>query len=652
MLTNNVSWEEKLKPTPKRMFAIAYAIKKGLSINRIYKLTGVDPWFLYRIKNIADEEKRIKGSIKSLKGEQLWRLKQLGFSDRKIGEKVGVTGLEIRALRKKLGILPSVFQIDTLAGEFPAKTNYLYLTYNGQHNDVEPLGKKAVIVLGSGPYRIGSSVEFDWTTVNTALSLKKHSKKSIMINCNPETVSTDYDISDRLYFEELTFERIADIYDFENPYGVIISVGGQTPNNRSQSLKAYGCKVLGTDPTDIDRAEDRNKFSKLLDTLSIVQPPWKEFSDLSDATHFANKVGFPVIIRPSYVLSGTMMRICHNEEELSRYLNASSIISKEFPITVSKFVEEAKEIELDAVSQDGKIKSYVISEHVENAGVHSGDATIVLPAQKIYTETERQIKEVTKKLSKALKITGPFNIQFLAKDNEVSVIEINLRSSRTFPFISKVTGIDFINLATNALFKKAKDTPVLSNHTVATKVAQFSFARLTGADPILHVEMASTGEVACFGQDIEEAYLLSALSVGEKIPKKGVFLSVGGDANKLAFLESARLLASLNMPIYSTEKTTLFFRKNGIKAKMLHKIHENKSPSVLEYFEKKKIDLAINIPVEYSEEEIKDGFVMRRYAVDHNITLFTDLKKAELFIKAVTSKKIENLPIKEWSEYV
>lgn len=651
MLTKNLPWEEQLEPKPKRMFSLAYAMKKGVSIEKIYELTGIDPWFLYRIKNIVDEERKIKNGIKKIKKEQLWRLKQLGFSDRKIGERAGVTGLAIRTLRKKLKVFPSIFQIDTLAGEFPAKTNYLYLTYNGQHHDVEPMNKKSVMVLGSGPYRIGSSVEFDWTTVNTALSLKRYNKKSVMVNCNPETVSTDYDISDRLYFEELTFERIADIYDFENPYGIIISVGGQTPNNRSQSLKAYGCNVLGTDPADIDRAEDRNKFSKLLDELGIIQPPWREFAKLKDAINFATNVGFPVIMRPSYVLSGTMMRICRNKEELSHYLKISGIVSKEFPITVSKFIEDAKEIEFDAVSQKGKIKSYVISEHIENAGVHSGDATIVLPAQKVYTGTERQIKEVAEKLSNALKITGPFNIQFLAKDNNVSVIEINLRSSRTFPFISKVTGIDFISLATDAFFRKAKDVEVLPNHIVATKVAQFSFARLTGADPILHVEMASTGEVACFGESLEEAYLLAALSVGEKIPKKGVFLSVGGDSNKLAFLESARLIDNLGLPIYSTEKTTKFLRKNKIRAKMLHKIHERKNPSVLEYLENKKIDLAINIPVEYSEEEVLDGFLMRRYAVDHNIPLFTDLKKAELFIKAMTSKNLNNLPIKEWEEY-
>ena len=653
MLTNGLSLEEKLKPTPKRMFAIALAIKKGVSIKKIYKITGIDPWFLYRIKNIVYEENKITGSIKNLKREQLWLLKQLGFSDRKIGEKAGTTGLEIRNLRKKMGVIPSVFQIDTLAGEFPAKTNYLYITYNGFHNDVSPLRKNGVLILGSGPYRIGSSVEFDWTTVTTALSLKNFSKKSIMVNCNPETVSTDYDISDRLYFEELTFERIADIYDFEKPHGAIISVGGQTPNNRSQSLKSYGCKILGTHPKNIEKAENRSKFSHLLDQLGINQPAWNKFTHLEDAISFTQKVGFPVLIRPSFVLSGTLMRICRNIDELKLFLSQATLVSREYPITVSKFIEEAKEIEFDAVSYNGTIKAGVISEHVENAGVHSGDATIVLPAQKVYTETEKQIREIGKKLSKALKITGPFNIQFLARDNQVQVIEINLRASRTFPFISKVTGIDFIGLSVDAFFKKeSKEIKNSNNSFVATKVSQFSFARLTGADPILHVEMASTGEVACFGQDLEEAYLLGALSVGDKIPKKGIFLSVGGDFNKQAFLESARLLSGLNLPLYSTEKTALFLRKNGIKAIMLHKIHENKSPSIIDYLEKKKIDLAINIPVEYNEEEISDGYKMRRYAVDHNVTLLTDIKKAELFAKAITSKKLNDLPIKSWEEYV
>ncbi len=653
LLTNGEPLENKLIiPTPRRMFAISLAIKKGISINNIYKLTGIDPWFLNRIKNIVDEEKKTKGSIKNLSREKLLKLKQLGFSDRKIGTMLDKTGLEIRSLRKKLKVLPSVFQIDTLAGEFPAKTNYLYLTYNGFHNDVEPLRKKGTVVLGSGPYRIGSSVEFDWTTVNTAIALKKHSKKSIMVNCNPETVSTDYDISDRLYFEELTFERIADIYDFENPFGVIISVGGQTPNNRAKSLKNYGCKILGTDPANIDKAEDRSKFSELLDKLNVVQPSWNKFTKLKEALEFAQRVEFPVLLRPSYVLSGTLMRICHNQEELSKYLEGSAL-SKDYPITISKFIEEAKEIEFDAVSQDGEIKAYVISEHVENAGVHSGDATIVLPPQKIYIETERQIKEIAKKLSRALDITGPFNIQFLAKDNQISVIEINLRSSRTFPFISKVTGINFIDLATDAFFKKASfKSANLNLNFVAIKTAQFSFARLTGADPILHVEMASTGEVACFAPTIEEAFLEGALSVGEKIPRKGIYLSVGGEINKEEFLESAKLLTTLGLPIYSTEKTTKFLNQNGIKAKMLHKIHENKSPSIIEYFKNKKIDLAINIPVEHTQEEIDDGYKMRRLAIDYNISLFTDIKKAELFVKAITSKKIEDLPIKSWNEYV
>ncbi|MBI4084354.1 MAG: carbamoyl-phosphate synthase large subunit, partial [Candidatus Levybacteria bacterium] len=511
------------KPTSHRMFAIAKAFYENISVDEVYKLTGIDPWFLYRIKNIVDEEKKL-AKTKSLTKENVLGLKQLGFSDKRIGMIVGKTGLEIRALRKKLKVMPSIFQIDTLAGEFPAKTNYLYVTYNGSHNDLAPLGKDGVLVLGSGPYRIGSSVEFDWTTVNTALALKNHRKQSVMINCNPETVSTDYDVSDRLYFEELTFERIADIYDFENPYGVIISVGGQTPNNRAKSLHAYGCIILGTNPSDIDKAEDRNKFSKLLDMLGVDQPQWDTFSDFAKLRKFCDRVDYPVLIRPSYVLSGTYMRICRDEEELTRYITQATLVSSEYPITVSKFIEDAKEIELDAVANKGEIKALVISEHVENAGVHSGDATIVLPAQKVYVQTKQAIEHVAKKLAKALSITGPFNIQFLAKDNKISVIEINLRASRTFPFISKVMGVDFISLAVDGFFNKKTPTQsVRPLPFVAVKVPQFSFQRITGADPILRVEMASTGEVACFGEDVEEAFLKGELSVGGKIPKLGIF---------------------------------------------------------------------------------------------------------------------------------
>ncbi|MCL5438865.1 MAG: carbamoyl-phosphate synthase (glutamine-hydrolyzing) large subunit [Patescibacteria group bacterium] len=654
LLLKNGSIEDSLRiPTPKRMFTIAHALKEKIPVGKIYNLTGIDPWFLERIKKIVEAEESVSKDISDLTKEKLFYLKQIGFSDKKIGQLVGTTGLKIRSLRKKYNILPSVFQIDTLAGEFPAKTNYLYVTYNGNHNDIEPLKKSGVVVLGSGPYRIGSSVEFDWTSVNTALALKKHGKKSIIINCNPETVSTDYDISDRLYFEELTFERIADIYDFEKPYGAIVSVGGQTPNNRAKSLKAYGAKILGTDPSNIDRAEDRSKFSKLLDEINVSQPAWNKFSSQKNAISFCEKVGYPILIRPSYVLSGTLMRICHNKEELSWFLKGATLVSKEYPITITKFIEEAKEIEFDAVAQQGEIKAGVISEHIENAGVHSGDATIVLPSQRIYVETQRKIEDVAQKLARALLISGPFNIQFLAKDNEIQVIEINLRASRTFPFISKVTGIDFINYCVNAFFNKNDlVNKIITDNFVAVKVAQFSFARLAGADPILHVEMASTGEVACFGEDVEEAFLKGELAVGGKIPKKGIFLGIGGEENRIKFLEQAKNLEKLKLQIYATEHTTEFLIRNKIRAKKLYKIHEKKSPNILEYFQKGKVDLAINIVDSHIKKIIDDDYAIRRFAVDHNIPLFTNRQKAEVFIKAITEKDIDKLAIKSWDDYV
>ncbi len=654
LLKNGKTLIESLKiPTPKRMFALARAIKEKMSVLEIYEMTGIDPWFLERVKNIVTHELEVSKDIKKLTKEKLQMLKRLGFSDRKIGELVATTGLKIRALRKKYKIIPSVFQIDTLAGEFEAKTNYLYTTYNGNHNDVKPIGREGVIVLGSGPYRIGSSVEFDWTSVNTALALKNRGKKSIMINCNPETVSTDYDIADRLYFEELTFERIADIYDFENPFGVIISVGGQTPNNRAQSLEAYGSRVLGTHPASIDKAEDRSKFSHLMDTLDIMQPSWEKVTSTKDAIEFCDKVDYPVLLRPSYVLSGTLMRICHNKEELTRYIEEATLVSSEYPLTISKFIEKAKEIELDAVAAKGDLKAFIVSEHVENAGVHSGDASILLPPQKLYVETKRKIEEVGRKLAKALKISGPFNIQFLAKDNMVQVIEINLRSSRTFPFISKATGIDFAKLTVDAIFEK--DIPQITApimNFAAVKVSQFSFARLTGADPILHVEMGSTGEVACFGETIEEAFLKGQIAVGERIPKKGIFISLGTEEDKVKFLESVVSLTSLNLPLYCSEKTTEFLGRNGIKTKTLYKIYEKKSPNVLDYFKENKIDLAINIADFHEKKTVSDDYIIRRFAVDHNIPLFTNLQKAGLFVRAITSLKPEDLLIKPWSDYV
>jgi carbamoyl-phosphate synthase large subunit len=640
-------------PTPRRMFALALAMCNGISVSGIADITGIDPWFLQRIQHIVDIEQALKVS-QDLSAPRLLTMKQLGISDKRIGELTGKTGLEIRALRQKLGITPSVFQIDTLAAEYPSDTNYLYMTYNGQHHDAEPTGDEGVIILGSGPYRIGSSVEFDWTSVSTVEALKKHHKRSIVINCNPETVSTDYDTSDRLYFEELTFERVADICEFESPYGVVVSVGGQTPNNRVKALHNYGIPILGTSATHIDQAEDRSKFSKLLDTLNIRQPAWDTFVDIAGLTRFAERVGYPVLVRPSYVLSGNAMNVCYTREELELYARAAAAVSAEHPVTVSKFFQKVKEIELDAVAQYGEIKAFVISEHIENAGVHSGDATIVLPPQTLNNETQHKIEQAGRAIARALDITGPFNIQFLAKDNQVYVIEANLRASRTFPFISKVTGVNFIETFVDALFAvdEIAPIPIPPLAFTAVKAPQFSFSRLTGADPILRVEMASTGEVACFGQDLEEAYLKAIIATGGHVPEKGIFISLGGEDKKARFLESARLLSTLGIPLYATEKTCAFLHAHDIEATMLYKIYENQSPNILTYFSDNKIDLAINIVDSHVKKELDDDYLVRRYAVDHNIPLFTKIKQARLFIRAIIANDLATIPIKSWNEYL
>ncbi|MBE3558298.1 MAG: carbamoyl-phosphate synthase (glutamine-hydrolyzing) large subunit [Ktedonobacteraceae bacterium] len=638
-------------PTPRRLFALAFALRSGLSVEEIAEITGIDAWFLLRIKHIVDLEQQLLAD-QDLSTGRLRLLKQMGLSDRRIGELTGRSGLEIRALRRQLGIMPSVFQIDTLAGEFPAETSYLYLTYNAQHHDVEPYGEAGVVILGSGPYRIGSSVEFDWTCVSTVEALKKYDRRSIVVNCNPETVSTDYDTSDRLYFEELTFERIADICEFEHSCGIIVSAGGQTPNNRARALQQYGFRLLGNDAETIDRAEDRSKFSDLLDRLHIKQPEWDTFSDLESLKSFAGHVGYPVLVRPSYVLSGSAMNVCYTEEELVRYVQQAVAVSPQHPVTVSRFMRKVREIELDAVAQHGEVKTLVISEHIENAGVHSGDATIVLPPQTLNAETMSKAEAVGRAVARALEITGPFNMQFLAKDNEVYVIEMNLRASRTFPFISKVTGINFMELFVDTLFQP--EIPAVAVPTpgfVAVKAPQFSFSRLTGADPILRVEMSSTGEVACFGDDLEEAYLKAILATGGTIPQKGVFISLGGMEKKQKFLESARRLANLGIPLYATAKTCAFLREHGIEATMLYKIHEEQAPNVLTYFRDNKIDLAINIVEGHVKKEIDDDYQMRRYAVDHNIPLFTKIKQARLFVKAITEKRLETIAIKSWNDY-
>ncbi len=643
--------EALIHPTPKRMWAIAEALRQHMPIKTLYNLTGIDPWFLYRIQNIVNEEDSLRKNPELLT-EKLRHLKELGFSDRRIGKLTNQAGIAIRQLRKDLNILPSVFQIDTLAAEFPAQTNYLYMTYNGNHHDVTPTGESGVIVLGSGPYRIGSSVEFDWTSVSTVMALKKYKRKSIVINCNPETVSTDYDISDRLYFEEMSFERITDIYEFEHPEGVILSVGGQTPNNRAQALFHFGVKLLGTSAENIDRAEDRSKFSALCDQLGIKQPAWDSVTNLPAAEDFAKRVGYPVLIRPSYVLSGSAMNVCNNKEDLEKFVKEATIVSREYPITISAFYEHAKELEFDAVAQHGDIKAYVISEHIENAGVHSGDATIVLPTQEVSNATKEKMVVAAKKIAESLSITGPLNIQFLAKDGEVLVIETNARASRTFPFVSKVTGVNLMELFVDCLFgKNVKPIQVEDPSFVAVKVPQFSFSRLKGADPTPHVEMASTGEVACFGKTVEQAYLKGFLAVGGRIPEKGIFISLSGDEKKEKFLKSVKQLAKGNLPLFATEHTHAFLTNAGIRVTRIYKIYDNKTPNVLTLLQQGKVDLVINIIDRNLPKSMKDGYAIRRGAIDANVSLFTKIKNARLFIDAITKYTLSDLEIKSWNEY-
>jgi len=659
LVCNNIEFKELekelKKPTDKRMFAIAEAIKRQWSIDKIFKLSLVDPWFLYKIKNVVDIEKKLEiYNLKDLPAELLKEAKQKGFSDKQIAIITKSDEISIRKKRKKEGILPFVKQIDTLAAEYPAKTNYLYLTYNGCKDDIDFKEKKQVIVIGSGAYRIGSSVEFDWCCVNSVATLRNLKYRAIMINCNPETVSTDYDICDKLYFEELTFERVMDIYEKENPKGVIVSMGGQIPNNLAILLHNSGVEVLGTSPADIDRAENRHKFSQLLDKLCIDQPKWKELTSIEDAEKFAERVGYPVLVRPSYVLSGAAMSIALSKFELRKYLQKASEICKEHPVVISKFITGAKEIEIDAVSKNGKLFCFAISEHVENAGVHSGDATLVLPPQRTYLETMRKIKIIAKKIANSLKITGPFNIQFIAKDNDVKVIECNLRASRTFPFVSKVLKINFIDIATKIMLNK--NVPIMERSSfdidyVGVKAPQFSFTRLKGSDPILGVEMASTGEVACLGDDFNEAFLKSLISVGFKLPKKNILLSTGPIDSKAEFLESAKNLTKLGFQFYATKGTADFMKANGISSEVLFWPLEKKEPNTLSYIADGKIDLVINIPKNIEKEELDNDYLIRRKAVDYDIPLITNLQHAKRFSEAIYYKKSNDLEVKSWDEY-
>ncbi len=649
------------KPTDKRLLVIAEAIKKGISVDKIHSLTNIDKWFLCKIKNVVETGKELlKHDINNVPAELLKLAKQQGFSDFQIAKLLFKENndmepklLQVRKLRKKQGILPVVKQIDTLAAEYPSKTNYLYITYNGDEDDVKFSNKKAVIVLGSGAYRIGSSVEFDWCCVNAVQALKKSGYSTIMINHNPETVSTDYDVCDRLYFDELSLERTLDIYEKENPDGIIISMGGQIPNNLAMRLHRQNVKIFGTSPLSIDNAENRHKFSALLDTLSVDQPEWMEAKSIEEAHKFAENAGYPVLIRPSYVLSGAAMSIASNKNELKEYLKKAADVSKEHPVVVSKFITEAKEIEIDAVAQQGGLVIYAISEHVENAGVHSGDATMVLPPQYTYWETIKKIKEITKKIAKSLDITGPFNIQFIAKNNQIRVIECNLRASRSFPFVSKVTKNNFIELATKAMLGinvKGKYN-TLDLDYVGVKAPQFSFSRLHGADPVLSVEMASTGEVACLGNDINEAFLKSLLSVGFAIPKSNIFLSTGPIKNKAYLLESIKKLPAIGFKLYATKGTAKFLEQNGISAAVLNWPLDKKEPNALTYLQERKIDLVINIPKSFEEEELTNDYLIRRKAVDFNIPLITNAQSAKLFIESICKKKMEDLEVKSWEEY-
>ncbi len=654
------------EPTDRRIFVISKAFRAGYTIDQIHDLTKIDKWFLqklYRIIQTANELEAFS-KIQEVSDDLLRKAKMQGFSDFQIArallkEKMEDTDkatLQVRQDRKYRGIVPVVKQIDTLAAEYPAQTNYLYLTYNGTENDVHYLGDgRSIVVLGSGAYRIGSSVEFDWCGVQALNTIRKEGWRSVMINYNPETVSTDYDMCDRLYFDELTFERVMDILELENPHGVIVSTGGQIPNNLAMRLDAQHVHILGTSAQSIDNAEDREKFSAMLDRIGVDQPRWKELSSMDDINQFVEEVGFPVLVRPSYVLSGAAMNVCSNQDELVRFLELAANVSKKHPVVVSQFIEQCKEVEMDAVAQNGEIIMYAISEHIEFAGVHSGDATIQFPAQKLYVETVRRIKKISKQIAKELNISGPFNIQYLAKGNEIKVIECNLRASRSFPFVSKVLKINFIELATRVMLGLPVEKPNKNEFDldyVGIKASQFSFNRLQKADPVLGVDMASTGEVGCIGDDVSEAILKSMLSVGQRIPEKNILLSTGTAKQKVAMLDAARLLAQKGYNLYATGGTHRFFAENGIPSTLVYWPSETgKEPQALRLLHEKKIDMVVNIPRDLSAGELDNGYKIRRAAIDLNIPLITNARLASAFINAFCTLSLDDIQIKSWQEY-
>ena len=656
------------EPTDKRIFVISKAFRAGYTIDQVHELTKIDKWFLQKLMNImkTSEEMHEWGNnhkqIADLPVELLRKAKVQGFSDFQIARAIGYEGdmengsLYVRKYRKAAGILPVVKQIDTLAAEYPAQTNYLYLTYSGVANDVHYLGDhKSIVVLGSGAYRIGSSVEFDWCGVQALHPIRKEGWRSVMINYNPETESTDYDMCDRLYYDELTFERVMDILELENPHGVILSTGGQIPNNLATRLDEQHVNILGTTAKSIDNAEDRHKFSSMLDSLGIDQPRWRELTSLSDIYDFVKEVGYPVLVRPSYVLSGAAMNVCSNNTELEQFLQLAANVSKKHPVVVSEFIQNAKEIEMDAVARNGEVLIYAISEHIEFAGVHSGDATIQFPPQKLYVETMRRIKKVAGQIAQALNISGPFNIQFLAKNNDIKVIECNLRASRSFPFVSKVLKINFIELATKVMMGLPVEKPNKNEFDldyVGIKASQFSFSRLQKADPVLGVDMASTGEVGCIGLDTSEAVLKAMLSVGYQIPQKNILLSTGTTKQKADMLEAAQLLYQKGYNLFATGGTHQFLTDNGIPAvKVYWPSESDREPQALEMLHNKQIDLVVNIPKNLTQKELDNGYKIRRAAIDFNIPLITNARLASAFIQAFCSLSIDDIQIKSWDEY-
>ncbi|WP_165155769.1 carbamoyl-phosphate synthase (glutamine-hydrolyzing) large subunit [Parabacteroides sp. ZJ-118] len=669
------------EPTDLRIFVISKAFRAGYTVDQIHELTKIDRWFLQKLYGIMCISKELhkltmdNGQL-TMKEEyrtsnncplsivhcQLLRTaKQLGFSDLQIARAIGLEGdaekgmMLVRQFRKEHGILPVVKQIDTLAAEYPARTNYLYLTYSGTENDVTYLGDhRSIVVLGSGAYRIGSSVEFDWCGVQALQTIRKEGYRSVMINYNPETVSTDYDMCDRLYFDELTFERVMDILELENPYGVIVSTGGQIPNNLAMRLDEQRVNILGTSAKSIDNAEDREKFSAMLDRIGVDQPRWKELSSMEDINGFVAEVGFPVLVRPSYVLSGAAMNVCSNQEELERFLRLAANVSQKHPVVVSQFIEHAKEVEMDAVADHGEIVMYAISEHIEFAGVHSGDATIQFPAQKLYVETVRRIKRISKRIAKELNISGPFNIQYLAKGNEIKVIECNLRASRSFPFVSKVLKINFIELATRVMLGLPVEKPNKNEFDldyVGIKASQFSFNRLQKADPVLGVDMASTGEVGCLGDDVSEAVLTSMLAVGQRVPEKNILLSTGAPKQKVAMLDAAKMLAAKGYDLFATGGTHRFLEENGIRSTKVYWPSEQGEPQALKMLHEKRIDMVVNIPRDLSAGELDNGYKIRRAAIDLNIPLITNARLASAFIQAFCTLGVDDICVKSWQAY-